>query len=134
MLLLLALILAQVPNEGMAGTWTNPSESVVVLIAPCGPGLYCGTVQWASEKAQADARHGGTVTLVGSELLHNFAATGTGRWRGILFVPDMNKKTKAEIVQMDSDHLRVRGCAVGRLLCKSQIWVRTAQPIEGGSK
>jgi len=36
----------------------------------------------------------------------------------------MRKKTKAEIVKLDSDRLRVRGCAVGRILCKSQIWTK----------
>jgi uncharacterized protein (DUF2147 family) len=134
MLLLLAPLLAQAPDQGLAGTWSNPKGSVVVLIAPCGEGLFCGKVQWASEKAQADTRRGGGGDLVGSELLHNFAPTGLSRWRGTLFVPDLNRRSKAEMVQVDADHIRVRGCAVGGLICKSEIWTRTARPEDGVAK
>ena len=134
MLLFLAASLTQVPNEGPVGTWANPRQSVIIVIATCGDGLFCGKVQWASEKAQADARRGGTTNLIGSELLRNFTPNGAARWRGILFVPDLNKKSKAEILQVDSDHLRVRGCAVGGLLCKSEVWTRADKPDGGAAE
>ena len=128
MILLFAAILA--PNASSApllGSWTNESGSVVVLIAPCGDDMLCGTVQSASEKARTDARRGGTPELVGTELLHEFVPSGTGRWKGTLFVPDVNKRSKAEIEQLDDNRLRVRGCAVGRILCRSQIWSRVTE-------
>ena len=118
------LTAVQLAISTLPGFWTNESRSVVVLIAPCGSSGFCGTVQSASEKAQADARRAGTPNLVGTEIMHQFVEIRPGRWSGILFVPDMRKKTKAEIVKLDSDRLRVRGCAVGRILCKSQIWTK----------
>ena len=114
----------QIATATLLGYWSNESESVVVLIAPCGATGFCGTVQSASDKAQADARRGGTANLIGAELLHEFVQVGPGRWRGILFVPDLRERSKAEIVLLDRGRLRVRGCAVGRILCKSQIWSR----------
>jgi uncharacterized protein (DUF2147 family) len=80
----------------------------------------------ASDKAKADARRGGTPDLVGTELLHNFTATGPSRWKGSIFVPDIRRRSKAEIIQLDENRMRVRGCAVVRVLCKSQVWTRVA--------
>ena len=118
----------QAPDDGLAGYWTNDRQSVVVLIARCGENRWCGTVQSASEKAQADAARGGTGTLVGTELMHEFAPVAPHRWKGILFVPDLDRRSKAELIQTSPDRIRVRGCAVGRLLCKSQLWLRTESP------
>ncbi len=113
------------PGETIQGNWLNPNGSVIINIAPCGDAL-CGRVVWASEKAQQDARKGGTNTLVGTELLSGFLPEkeGTG-WSGKVFVPDIKKRSRAEIHQVTPDQLKVTGCAVGRLLCKSQTWTRT---------
>ena len=122
----LAALLAQDPSEALAGHWINAPESVIVLIAPCSDAGWCGSVQWASDKAKADAARRGTKALIGTELFHGFMQVGPGRWRGRLFVPDLNKTPKAELRQLGPDRLQVRGCAVGRLLCRTQSWTRAA--------
>ena len=113
------------PPAGTAleGRWRNPSGSVIISIPRCGESL-CGRVQWASDKAMADARKGGTDPLVGAELLSDVVPKGEGRWKARLFVPDLNKTSKAELRQLGIDQLKVIGCAVGRLVCKSQVWSR----------
>jgi uncharacterized protein (DUF2147 family) len=125
MISLFATIAVQLAPTSIEGHWRNPSGSVIVSIAPCGEAL-CGTVESASEKAQADARRGGTDALVGTVVLSNFAATGEGRWKGRLFVPDLNKRSKAELRQLGPDQVKITGCAVGRLICKSEVWTRAA--------
>jgi len=115
---------AQLPWT-LEGQWTNERQSVVVSIAPCRGGeAMCGVVSSASEKAKADARRGGTPDLLGVELLHEFILADQNRWSGTLFVPDLNKRSKAQIVKLDEDRLRIRGCLVGRMLCRSQVWTR----------
>lgn len=122
-----AIILAQ-PGKpagaALEGSWRNPSGSVIISITSCGESL-CGRVQWASDKAMADARKGGTDPLVGAELLSEIVPKGEGRWKARLFLPDVNKRSKGELRQLGLDQLKVTGCAVGRLLCKSQVWTRT---------
>jgi uncharacterized protein (DUF2147 family) len=129
--LLLAMAAVQAAPDSSAaaspvGTWANPSGSVIVEIAACGDSELCGRVRWASDKAKADARKHGTDPLIGTELLHNFVPSGTDRWRGILFVPDLKRTSKADLQQLAPDRIKIRGCAVGRALCKSQIWARSA--------
>lgn len=125
-LLVLAAILVQSaePAEtGLEGRWRNPNGSAIIWVTPCGDSL-CGRVQWASDKAVADARKGGTDPLIGADLLSDIVSRGEGRWRARLFVPDLNKTSKAELRLLGLDQLKVTGCAVGRVICKSQIWTR----------
>lgn len=123
-LILLATLLADSVSPTLEGHWRNPSGTVIIAIAPCGEAL-CGRVEWASDKAQADARRGGTDPLVGVELLSGFVPSGEGRWKGRLFVPDLNKRSKAKLRQLGPDQVKVTGCAIGRLVCKSEVWART---------
>lgn len=119
-------ILLQAGQADVQGEWRNPQGSVIVSIAPCGEAL-CGVVQWASERAKADARRGGTEQLVGVEVLSQFTAKAPARWRGRLFVPDLNKRPKAEMRLLGPDQLKVTVCGAGGLICKSQLWTRVEQ-------
>jgi uncharacterized protein (DUF2147 family) len=85
-------------------------------------------VQWASDSAKADARRGGTEELIGTEVLSHFAPAAPGRWRGRLFVPDVNKRPKAEMQLVGRDQLKVTVCGAIGLVCKSQVWARADQP------
>ncbi len=120
--LALAAQVAALP-ESPEGRWVNPARSVVMVIRPCGE-MLCGTVEWASEKAKADALKG-TGELIGAELLSRVKKRPDGRWQGRLFVPDVNKRVHAKIELLDDQRLKVSGCALGRILCKSQVWTRT---------
>ena len=122
----LAAIVLQPRPIDPQGEWRNPQGSVIVSIAPCGEAL-CGMVNWASDSAQADARRGGTEQLVGTEVLSQFTLRSPGQWRGRLFVPDLNKRPKAEMHLVGRDQLKVTVCGAIGLVCKSQLWTRTGQ-------
>ena len=122
----LAAIILQADQANPQGHWRNPQGSVIVSIAPCGDAL-CGVVQWASDSAKADARRGGTDPLVGTEVLSQFIPKAPGRWRGRLFVPDLNKRPKAAMHLLGPDRLTVTVCGVIGLVCKSQVWERTEE-------
>jgi len=122
MLFTLLAVIAADP-EPIEGRWKNPSGRVVVAIEACGEAL-CGMVISATESARADARRGGTENLVGIQLMTEFTPAGPGKWRGRLFIPDLNHRSKAELHLLGPSHLKVTGCAVGRMICKSQLWTR----------
>ena len=119
----LAVIVLQPGQLDPQGQWRNPQGSVIVSIAPCGDS-FCGVVRWASDAAKADARRGGTDQLIGTEVLSEFSSKAPGRWRGRLFVPDLNKRPKAEMYLVGRDQLKVTVCGAIGLVCKSQIWQR----------
>lgn len=108
-------------DPSIHGVWRNPKNSVHVEIKPCAAGA-CGYVVWATDKAKADAREGGTANLVGLQLLRNFSQDKRGVWRGKVFVPDLNT-TFTGVAELSSPTtLKAKGCFV--VLCKSQTWTR----------
>ena len=115
----------QASQPSPSGFWINPGNTVIVEIAVCGESALCGFVRWASDEAKEDVRAAGSAPLVGSELFHQFVVSGNGQWRGRVYVPDLQKAHKAELRLIDSERIEVRGCAVGRLICKAQVWTRT---------
>ena len=105
------------------GVWSNPKGSVHVEIKPCGAGA-CGYVVWANDKAKRDAREGGTQNLVGLQVFRDLELDRNGVWRGKVFAPDMNRTFSGTAQQIDATRLRAKGCVLGGLICKSQVWTR----------
>ena len=52
------------------------------------------------------------------------AATGKDKWQGKVFVPDRNASYYSTIKQINANQLKISGCILGGLLCKSQVWSR----------
>lgn len=123
MMLLALAAMAVAADAPIEGRWKNPSGGVTVLIEVCGAAL-CGSVIAAAESARADARRGGTANLVGTQLMSGFKPAGPGKWRGRMFVPDINHRSKAELRLIGASQLKVTGCMVGRMICKSQLWAK----------
>ena len=106
------------------GRWQNPKDSVIIDVAPCGAGTWCGKVSWASPKAKANARKGGTERLVGMHLLTGLRPDGQGGWRGRAFLPKRNMHANAMIRSAGASTMIVKGCLVAQMICKEQRWTR----------
>ena len=122
---ILTLTGAQGATQPIEGRWANPSRSVIIDIAPCGT-AFCGTVAWASAKAQQDARRG-TSQLIGTQLLTKLQHRNS-TWHGRLFVPDQNMRANAKLQLVGNQQLKVSGCAIRRI-CRSQTWTRADGPL-----
>lgn len=101
--------------------YRNPSNSVHIRPQPCGANI-CGVVVWANDKAKADAARGGTPKLIGQQLFKNFAPDGPDRWKGSVFIPDINRTFSGHVVRTSATTLKGTGCLVGKTGCKSQEW------------
>ncbi|MBL8769882.1 MAG: DUF2147 domain-containing protein [Phenylobacterium sp.] len=121
--LLSATPAAAAQDASLFGTWRNPKNSVHVDIRPCAQGA-CGYVVWASEKAKRDAREGGTPNLIGLQLFREFQPRKNGVWQGKVFVPDLNRTFSGQAEPIDAQRLRAKGCFIGNILCKTQVWTR----------
>ena len=111
------------PHAAILGIWHNPKNSVAVKTGRCGEKL-CGWVIRASEQAKADVISKGYPPLLGTALLRSYKASGRGRWSGQIYVPDMGRAFGSTVTMIDGDTLNVKGCLIGGMLCKSQIWRR----------
>lgn len=106
-----------------ASEWRNPKDTVRIRFSPCGQDRVCGVVTWASDKAKADARRGGTPQLVGTNLFRNFERVAPGQYKGHVFVPDMNR-TFSGHMEIKGDSMIGKGCVLAGLICKQQVWTR----------
>lgn len=116
--------LAATPAVPITGHWTNPKHSVTVRIAVCGGGAWCGRVTAASAKAKADALKGSGRPLIGTELMRGFRPDGAGGWIGTLYIPDVKQTAAATMSQVGRNAIEVKGCGLGGLVCKTQVWTR----------
>lgn len=102
------------------GVWRSPGGNSIIKIADCG-GSPCGTVVWATDKAQKDSTKT-TSQLVGTALLTDLHQDKKGHWQGKLFIPDKNMRVTAKIDRLSQAELKVSGCAAGKALCKAAVW------------
>lgn len=110
-------------QAGVHGTWINPKRTVTVVTSPCGK-LLCGTVISATPEVQQIAKKAGAPPLIGTRLLQDYRQTGQDKWQGRVFVPDRNASYYSTIKQINTNQLKISGCILGGLLCKSQVWSR----------
>ena len=105
----------------------HPEKTVIIHLEPCG-NATCGTVTWATDRAQRDARKG-VDKLIGARLLTGFQRNSKGVWRGKIFVPDYDIHVSGKIQPIDHDRLKVSACALGGILCRTQVWTRSDRPV-----
>lgn len=120
---LAALVSVSSVQAADLGVWTGPKDNVRVAIKSCGDST-CGTVVYASPKAEADARKSGLTTLVGQQLLRDFEPTKNGNMRGKVFVPTLKVTLVGTAEFIDARTMKAKGCVLGGLICKAQTWHR----------
>ncbi len=123
--LLLALSAAQAHPRPIDGLWKNPIGSAIIAISPCGK-LLCGKVVWASARGEREVAKT-TGHIVGMVVLTAVRPSGNG-WTGKLFIPDDNIHVSARLQLINASQLKLTGCAVAGIFCRTQIWTRTDQP------
>jgi uncharacterized protein (DUF2147 family) len=123
-LALIAALAAQAATSAQPssidGIWRSPGGNSIIKIADCG-GSPCGTMVWATDKAQKDSSKAAP-QLVGTQLLTGLHQDKKGNWRGKLFIPDKNMHVTAKIDRLGPAELKVSGCAAGKALCKAAVW------------
>ena len=119
---LFALVAAPLVHaEGeVLGKWnTEKSEEgawLTVDIQPCGDKL-CGTIVDAHEVKDA--------SIVGTEMIKGMQQkTDTAFGKGKIYAPDTKKWYKSKMKLKDTDTLKVSGCVLGGVICRSQTWTR----------
>jgi len=125
--LILALAAVQSTQRApIEGLWKNPIGSAIIAVAPCGNAI-CGKVVWASARGRREVAKT-TSQVVGTTVLTDVRPKGK-TWVGKLFVPDDNIHVSARLQLLGDNQLRLTGCAVAGLFCRSQIWTRTQEPL-----
>ncbi len=111
------------PGANVSGVWANPHGTLKVEVGNCSK-LLCAWVVEASPHQQSAAQKTGTATLIGMNLLQDVKQTSAGSWQGKIFVPERGASYFTKIRQLGPNELKVSGCLLGGLICKSEVWRR----------
>jgi len=112
-------------NADPKGTWLTGTGDAKVRLSDCGPNL-CGTIVWL-EEPRADTGNPDPAKrerpLVGVQMLSGMAPSGTDEWSGKLYNP-RDGKTYTGKIKLNGATLKLSGCVLGGLICKSETWTR----------
>lgn len=126
-LLIAAAISTPAPIDGM---WKNPAGTAIIAIAPCG-NVLCGKIVWASARGQREVARN-LPNVIGTTVLTN-VKPGRGHWTGSLYIPDDNVHVSARLQTIDPVRLKLTGCALAGLICRTQVWTRVDGPLPTGN-
>lgn len=123
-LIVLTAVLAATPvlADGVFGTWqteaTDGGRYLQVETHPCADDAQkvCGTIVGAFGGAREDG--------VGKRIIWDMAPDGPNAWDdGRIWKADEDKVYDSEM-KLQGDTLKVSGCILAGLICKSQTWPR----------
>jgi uncharacterized protein (DUF2147 family) len=105
-----------------AGTWTNMNHTMHVRATRCGDAM-CGIVVWADEQTKADIAARGR-KLIGTQVFRDFRQTGANEWKGVVYVPAINKSIPGRIELTDPESITASACILGPIGCQTRHYKR----------
>lgn len=120
------------------GVWATSDADAHIKVGPCGDQL-CAQIVWLKDpidkdtgKASLDKNNPDPekrkLPIVGLQLFQNMKATAANNWKGKIYNPDDGKSYDATVTFEDAK-LKVKGCGLGGLICQTEIWTRSTQPL-----
>lgn len=110
------------------GTWLRSSGSSKIRIEPCGSAL-CGTVVW-EKNPRKDIYNPDPAKreepVVGRRVLLGLKPSGTAdQWKGEVYNAEDGKTYTGYVTLQADGTLKLQGCVLGGLICKSDQWSRS---------
>jgi uncharacterized protein (DUF2147 family) len=116
------------------GTWLTEGGKSHVRIANCG-GAICGRIVWLKEpndpetgKPKTDKRNADagkqSRPMIGVEIVLSMKPSGADKWTGQVYNAEDGKTYSGSITMDSASALKLEGCALGGLICKTQAWTR----------
>ena len=115
------IVSAQPPS--FEGNWINRKGTIQVKAEPCHI-FMCGWIVKAAPAALETARRRGADELIGVQVLKDYRQISENTWKGTVFVPDRQASVSSTLKLIDANTLKITGCLIPGLFCKSQIWRR----------
>ena len=117
----------------VTGVWTTTDGEAHIKVSNCGDQL-CGQI--ISLKDPLDKETGKPTKdknnpdigkrenpIVGVQLFQHMKPTGANSWHGQIYNPDDGHSYDATVT-LEEPKLRVKGCALGGVICQSELWTR----------
>jgi uncharacterized protein (DUF2147 family) len=121
------------------GLWSTEDDKAQIRITQCDSEALCGAI--ASLKEPIDPQTGRAKTdkhnsdpalrnhpLIGTWILLGMKPAGTpNRWEGKVYNAEDGKQYTAYLTMTGASALKIEGCVLGGLICRSQTWSRVPE-------
>ncbi|MBV5264305.1 DUF2147 domain-containing protein [Pinisolibacter aquiterrae] len=108
------------------GVWMRSSGTSKIRIDKCGAAL-CGTVVW-EKSPRKDIYNPDAAKrdepITGRRILLGMKPSGEDKWKGEVYNAEDGKTYTGYITLTAPDQLKLQGCVLGGLICKSDTWSR----------
>jgi uncharacterized protein (DUF2147 family) len=133
---LAAALLAPASAAEITGEWLTEAGKATVRIADCG-GALCGTVialkepndpatgQPKTDKNNADPAMRSR-PIVGVAIVLGMKPAGADQWKGRVYNAEDGKTYTGSLMLQNANTLRLQGCMLGGVICKSSTWTRAS--------
>ncbi len=113
--------------EDAIGTWNDTETSAKTQIYSC-PGGICIKVVTPSKGRETDSYNPDPAlkgrSMAGVTIMAGAAKDGADRWKGQLYNSEDGKTYSGWVIVANKDEVKLEGCVLAGLLCKTRIWRR----------
>ena len=120
------------------GVWVTSDAEAHIKVNPCADQL-CAQIVWlknpidsATGKQPLDKNNPDVekrkLPIMGLQLFQSMRPTAANIWKGKIYNPDDGKSYDATVTFEDLK-LKVKGCGLGGLICQTETWTRSTQPL-----
>jgi len=124
----------------VTGMWLNARGDGGILVAPCGNGQLCGSIQWAQDPLDPVTHSNVDVLnpnpalrgrrLCGLQMLGGFTRNDDGSWGGgWIYDPESGNTYKSNMHLAADGTLHVRGYIGFSFIGRTEVWTRPSAPL-----
>ena len=113
--------------EDAIGRWRDTETGAICDISSCGGGICIRVVRPAKE-FEKDSNNPNPAlrnrSMAGVTIMTGAAKSGADRWTGKLYNGEDGGTYTGSIIVESRDELKLQGCVLGGIICKSRVWHR----------
>ncbi len=113
--------------EDAIGTWKDTETGGITQVYSCAGGI-CIKVVTPSKDHAVDLNNPDPAlkgrSMAGAVIMSGATKDGADRWKGKVYNSEDGKTYSGYVEVMSKDQVKLQGCILGGLICKSHLWRR----------
>jgi uncharacterized protein (DUF2147 family) len=114
--------------EDAIGKWKDTESGGITEISSCGGGV-CIKIVTPSKGRETDGNNPDPKlkgrSMAGVTIMTGAAKDGPDRWKGQLYNSEDGKTYSGWVIVTGKDEVKLEGCVLAGIICKTRVWRRT---------
>jgi uncharacterized protein (DUF2147 family) len=114
--------------EDAIGTWKDADTGGITQVYPCEGGICIKVVTPSKAREKDDNNPDPALkgrSMAGAVIMTGAVKDGADRWKGKVYNSEDGKTYTGYIEVKSKDEVKLEGCVLGGIICKSHLWRRT---------